>query len=157
MELLGLCTWNPPRESHHQALYSVPWIPTTLGMPIKCWMSNEFFKTSSCQNFWVKPGINNVYNIIYIYYIYIYIYILHKLYTYKNICMQSLFDKFLHSTTDVWLGSKCVYILLIKIQKMYKGRIISNDVNKPMRIKFVPVFVFTLIFHYLIKTLSIIS
>ena len=45
----------PPGESLSQALYSVTWIPATLVMLIKCWLSNECFKASSCQKFWVTP------------------------------------------------------------------------------------------------------
>ena len=58
LKILGLCTW---RGSHGQALYSVPWIPATFGMPIKCWLSNKCFKTSSYQKFWVTPCIYSIY------------------------------------------------------------------------------------------------
>ena len=42
-------------NSLSQAIYSVTWIPATLVMLIKCWLSNECFKASSCQKFWVTP------------------------------------------------------------------------------------------------------
>ena len=44
-----------PGNSLSQAIYSVTWIPATLVMLIKCWLSNECFKASSGQKFWVTP------------------------------------------------------------------------------------------------------
>ena len=61
LKLLGLCTWTPSRGSHCQALYSVPWVPATFGMLIKCWLSDECFKTWSYQKLWVTPCIYSIY------------------------------------------------------------------------------------------------